>query len=155
MTNMMRMTDAQLAEFRAKRGMNRTNAVGPTPAAAQPMLPVVAAKRANKYGNRRTEVDGITFDSRAEAARWLDLKALEKAGLITQLQRQVRYELVPKGKDSEGKAVRAVAYVADFVYLDKGKTVVEDVKGMSTPVYRLKARLMKHVHGVEIREVHK
>ena len=153
MTNMLRMTDEQLAEWRAKRGERRTNAVSHAKAldAAPPAAP---AKRANKYGNQKTVVDGITFDSKAEAARWVDLKQLEKAGVISELRRQVRYELVPKGKDSTGQTVRSVAYVADFEYLDDvGAPVVEDVKGMKTEVYRLKKKLMFHVHGIEIREI--
>ena len=155
MTTMMRMTEAQLAEWRAKRGERRTNAV--TQARALDMPAAEPAKRASKYGNTKTVVDGITFDSKAEAARWVELKQLEKAGVITQLRRQVRYELLPKGKDSTGQTVRSVAYVADFEYLDgmAGGLVVEDVKGMRTEVYRLKKKLLFHVHGIEIREISK
>lgn len=155
MTTMMRMTEAQLAEWRAKRGERRTNAVTQAraldnPPAAEP------AKRASKYGNQKTVVDGITFDSKAEAARWVDLQQLEKAGVITQLQRQVRYELVPKGRTADGKAVRSVAYIADFVYCDEhGKTITEDTKGFLTESYRLKKKLLLHVFGIEIKEVFK
>lgn len=153
MTNMLRMTDEQLAEWRAKRGERRTNAV--TQAKALDPQPAAApTKRASKYGNQKTVVDGITFDSKAEAARWVELKTLEFTGHITDLQRQVRFELVPKGKDSTGRGVRSVAYVADFTYRDDmACPVVEDVKGMKTEVYRLKKKLLFHVHGIEIREI--
>ena len=103
----------------------------------------------NKYGNTKIRVDGRLFDSKAEAARWQELQLLERAGEITELERQVEYELIPKQKGE-----RAVKYIADFRYIDhEGKTVVEDTKGVRTPVYILKRKLMLRVHGIRVREV--
>ena len=103
----------------------------------------------SKYNNTKIRVDGRLFDSKAEAARWQELSLLERAGEITELERQVEYELIPKQKGE-----RAVKYIADFRYKDhEGKTVVEDTKGVRTPVYILKRKLMLRVHGIRIREV--
>ncbi len=102
----------------------------------------------SKYKNRKTVVDGISFDSKKEAARWRELKLLERAGAIADLRRQVRYELIRK---QEGE--RAVTYIADFVYTENGETVVEDAKGVRTQAYVLKRKLMLERHGIRIREV--
>lgn len=107
-----------------------------------------------KYGNRKTVVDGITFDSAREARRWQELRLLERAGQITDLARQVPYLLVPKQRRDDGKAEREVKYVADFWYRDRrGREVVEDSKGMRTRDYVLKRKLMLQVHGITVREV--
>lgn len=106
----------------------------------------------NKYKNTKTEVDGILFDSKKEAARYKELKLLEAAGEIKELRRQVRYELIPKC-EIEGIKIRATHYIADFVYEESGHTVVEDVKGYRTKEYRNKKRQMKERYGIEIREV--
>ena len=114
--------------------------------------------RQNKYGNRKTEVDGIVFDSKHEAMRWIELKYMERVGLIRDLKRQVKFCLVPT-LEGEGKKIkqRAVYYVADFEYWEKTtdgwKHVVEDAKGVKTDVYKLKKKLMLWRHGIEIREV--
>lgn len=106
-----------------------------------------------KYHAKKTELDGITFDSKKEANRYAELKLLERSGAIHNLQRQVRYELIPAQK-KDGKTVeRACHYIADFVYEENGKTVVEDVKGYRTKEYVLKRKLMLQVHGIEVREV--
>lgn len=106
-----------------------------------------------KYHAKKTELDGITFDSKKEANRYAELKLLERSGAIHNLQRQVRYELIPAQK-IDGKTVeRACHYIADFVYEEDGKTVVEDVKGYRTKEYVLKRKLMLQVHGIEVREV--
>lgn len=103
----------------------------------------------SKYNNTKIRVDGRLFDSKAEAARWQELQLLERAGEIKELERQVEYELIPKQKGE-----RAVKYIADFRYVDQdGKTVVEDTKGVKTPVYILKRKLMLRVHGIRVREV--
>lgn len=104
----------------------------------------------SKYGNRRTVVDGISFDSKREAARWQQLKMLERGGLISNLQRQVKYELVPRQVRE-----RSVDYYADFVYTDNSNNqqVVEDVKGVRTSTYVIKRKLMQWVHGIRIVEV--
>lgn len=121
----------------------------------------------SKYHNERTTVDGIVFDSRKEANRYRELKLLEKAGEISDLRRQVKYELIPAqyemGTRIRGNHVstvercveKAVNYYADFVYKDKmtEETVVEDVKGMKTEVYKLKKKLMRWRYGIEVKEV--
>lgn len=107
--------------------------------------------RTNKYHAKKTVVDGMTFDSSREADRYLVLKSMEKDGDIEDLRRQVRYELVP-AFDVDGKHYRPVFYVADFVYVKDGKTVVEDVKGMKTDVYRLKSKLFARRYGLNIME---
>ena len=102
-----------------------------------------------KYNNTKVRVDGRLFDSKREAARWQELQLLERAGEITELERQVEYELIP-----EQKGERAAKYIADFRYVDhEGKTVVEDTKGVKTPVYILKRKLMLWVHGIKVVEV--
>lgn len=106
-----------------------------------------------KYHAKKTELDGITFDSRKEADRYAELKLLERSGAIHNLRRQVRYELIPAQK-KDGKTIeRACHYIADFVYEENRKTVVEDVKGFRTKEYVLKRKLMLQVHGIEVREV--
>lgn len=107
----------------------------------------------SKYHAKKTVVDGITFDSRKEADRYIVLKGMEEDGAIGDLRRQVRYELIP-AFDVDGKHYRPVFYVADFVYVDKdtGKTVVEDVKGVMTDVYKLKSKLFARRYGMSIKE---
>lgn len=106
-----------------------------------------------KYGNRKITKDGITFDSVKEFKRFCELNLLERAGEITELQRQVKFLLIPSQK-IDGKVVeRPVNYIADFVYWENGQMVVEDTKGFKTKDYILKRKLMLHVHGIRIREV--
>ena len=110
----------------------------------------------SKYGNRKTEVDGILFDSKREAERWCELKLMERAGMITDLFRQFPIKLIPAQKDENGKVIeRAVGYVADFVYKDAktGKTIYEDVKGVKTKEYLLKRKMCLYFHGIRIREI--
>lgn len=101
----------------------------------------------SKYGNKKTVVDDIEFDSEKEAKRYKDLKLLRKAGEISFLELQVPFELNPNGDFS-------YKYVADFVYLDTrtGKKIVEDCKGMRTAEYKRKRRLMKRIHKIKILE---
>lgn len=106
-----------------------------------------------KYGNRKITRDGITFDSVKEYKRFCELTLLERAGEITDLQRQVKFMLIPSQK-IDGKVVeRPVHYIADFVYQEDGQTVVEDTKGFKTKDYILKRKMMLHTHGIRIREV--
>lgn len=100
-----------------------------------------------KYHNSKTVIDGIRFDSKKEAKRYLELKILEKAGVIKDLRRQVPYVIINKSRYG-----RAIKYVADFVYYEGDKLVVEDVKGVRTPVYKLKKRLMAERFGIEVKE---
>ena len=106
-----------------------------------------------KYRAIKTEVDGINFDSIKEAKRYIVLKGMLDRGEISDLQRQVPYELIPKQRTQAGKAIRDCVYKADFVYIRDGQTVVEDVKGYKTPEYKIKWKLMLHKYGIEIKEV--
>lgn len=108
----------------------------------------------SKYNAQKTTVDGITYDSRKEAQRAQELRLMLKAGIISNLREQVPYELIPAQKNEYGKVIeRAVVYKADFVYDEKGKTVVEDVKGVRTKEYTIKRKLMLYEYGIRIREV--
>lgn len=109
----------------------------------------------SKYNAQKTTVDGITYDSRKEAQRAQELRLMLKAGIISNLREQVPYELIPAQKNEYGKVIeRAVVYKADFVYDDeKGKTVVEDVKGVRTKEFIIKRKLMLYEYGIRIREV--
>ena len=109
----------------------------------------------SKYQNKRTEVDGITFASKHESYRYIELKYLERVGQISELQLQRAFTLIGAQKDENGKILeRPVKYVADFVYKDQnGKTVVEDAKGLKTDVYKIKRKLMLSIYGIRIQEV--
>lgn len=125
----------------------------------------------NKCGNHKVTINGIEYDSKREANRHMELLLLQRAGEIHNLERQVRFELVPtqrepdtigkRGGVHKGKLIeKEVDYVADFVYIDKtGEKVVEDVKGYRDPssaVYAkfvIKRKLMLWIHGIRIREV--
>lgn len=106
-------------------------------------------------------IDGtpVTFASKREQARYGELALMQKAGEISGLQYQVRFELIPPQVRSDGKKERAVSYVADFVYTKNGDTVVEDSKGYRNPSsaayakFVLKRKLMLWVHGITIMEV--
>lgn len=119
----------------------------PKPDPVVPAVEVLPPKR-SKYRAVKTVVDGITFDSKKEAARYGDLKLLEKEGKIRDLRLQPPYQLVVNG-------VKIGRYQGDFLYLDcaTGREVLEDVKGMKTAIYRLKKKLVLALHGVEIVEV--
>jgi len=101
----------------------------------------------SKYGNIKT----AGYHSKKEAARAQSLKLMEKAGNISELREQVPFELAPS-VIINGRKSAARKYIADFVYTEDGKQVVEDVKGMKTDIYVLKRHLMKHVHGIDIYE---
>lgn len=101
-----------------------------------------------KYGNKKTVVDGITFDSKWESQRYLYLKSLERAGRIKNLELQPRFIITVNGQ-------KICTYVADFQYdkedLDGGwEHIIEDAKGVETPEFKLKKKLMKAVHNIEI-----
>lgn len=117
-----------------------------------------------KYHSRKITRDGITFDSVKEYRRFCELSLLEKAGAITDLKRQVEFVLIPaqrepntigkRGGVIKGKTLElAVKYVADFVYTENGKTIVEDTKGFKTKDYILKRKMMLYFHGIRIKEV--
>ena len=121
-----------------------------------------------KYKNKKILVNGIQFDSKKEARRHIVLLDMQERGLISNLQTQVKFVLIPsqyetyerygkKGKQlKDGKKLveRECAYIADFVYTDKeGKTVVEDTKGFKTKDYTIKRKLLLYTHGIRIKEV--
>ena len=109
-----------------------------------------------KYGNHKVTLDGIKFDSKAEARRWCELKILERAKEITELERQVMFVLAPSVKyDGEARAKPALRYVLDFQYFNQRtqKWVYEDVKGTVTEGFQIKRHLMKHVHNIDVKVV--
>ena len=114
--------------------------------AEQYQAETASPKKTNKYSAQRTSLDGVTFDSKAEAMRFAELDLEQKAGEISDLTLQPRYPLVVNG-------THVCTYVGDFTYRRAGKVIVEDVKGVRSPVYRLKAKLVKAVYGFEIVEV--
>lgn len=98
----------------------------------------------SKYGATKTEIDGLVFDSKLEAKRWQQLKRLLAAGEIKNLQRQPEFTLQPAFR-KHNKAYRAITYRADFKYQTQdGRTVVEDVKGMETEVFRIKRKMFEY-----------
>ncbi len=121
----------------------------------------------SKYGNARPTYKGIKFDSGLEMCRYVFLCEKEKKGVISDLRRQVKFNVLPAQyerpqyiTDGKGKKLpkpkvkeRAVTYVADFVYKHKGIEVVEDTKGQRTDVYILKRKLMLYFHDISIYEV--
>ena len=108
----------------------------------------------NKYHNRKIVREGETYDSVKEYRRAKELELLEKSGVIKDLKRQVRFEIIPSQRGEDGKVVeRAVTYVADFVYFEGDKLIVEDTKGFRTKDYIIKRKLMLYMHGVRIKEV--
>ena len=109
--------------------------------------------KGSKYCNKRTEVDGITFDSKKEAERYLELKMMERAGMIKNLELQKRFVLIP-----ETDKYRACHYVADFAYMTyNGNEVIEDVKGYKSgqayQLFILKKKLFYAKYGIEITEI--
>ena len=99
----------------------------------------------NKYMNVKVSFNGINFDSIKEAKRYQELLLLEKSGVVKDLELQVPFTLVP-GYVKNGKKIREMKYIADFVYFDKekNKKVVEDVKGVKTDVYKLKKKIFEY-----------
>lgn len=97
-------------------------------------------KKPSKYRNITTYVDNIRFDSKAEAARYTELKMLQRAGKISGLELQPSFELQPKFK-ADGKTIRAITYRADFQYNENGRVVVEDVKGKETKDFIIKKKI--------------
>lgn len=108
----------------------------------------------NKYHAKKVTVGGETFDSRHEYERWCELKLMARGNAILHLRRQVPFQLIPAQYDENGKLLeRNVRYIADFVYVKDGKAVVEDAKGVKTPEYIIKRKLMLERYGIQIKEV--
>ena len=114
-------------------------------------------RKPSKYHSEKETVDGITFDSRKEARRYQELLMWQRSGEINNLERQVKFELIPAQKECGRVIERAVSYVADFVYYDtfSGLKIVEDVKSDATRTseYRIKRKLMLWRYGIRIKEV--
>lgn len=124
--------------------------------------------QSKNYNVKTRTSDGLVFDSLKEARRWEELLLLQKANKISDLQRQVVFELLPNQyetyeryskrglrlEDGVKLVERKVDYIADFTYRDEnGKLVVEDVKGMKLPEYKIKRKLLYSVHGIKITEI--
>lgn len=99
----------------------------------------------HKYGAKRTEADGLAFDSKAEASRYCELSLLEQTGAISGLALQPSFQLLPSYKRG-GKMVRGITYTADFSYIENGVTVIEDVKGVETETFRLKWKWVQYLY---------
>ena len=117
----------------------------------------------SKYYSRKVVRGGMSFDSVKEYKRFCELSLLQRAGAITDLKRQVEFELIPTQREPDTVGIRGgvkkgrvielpVKYIADFVYVENGKTVVEDAKGFRTPEYKIKKKLMLFFHGIRIKE---
>jgi len=133
----LRLTEEQLAQIKA-RSTVRTHVLKDT-------------KAPSKYKNHRfTDSEG-SWDSKRERARWDQLRALETAGQIQELRKKVPYELVPASM-KDGKRLRPIVYIADFVYIENGQKIVEDSKGFRPKLYLLKKRLMWEKYGIDILE---
>lgn len=130
-----------------------------------------ALQKGSYLGNRKASYKGMIFDSERELRRYIELELMEKAGAISDLQTQVRFELIPaqyaevltgehykrgekKGQPKTKKVCieKSVDYVADFVYMQNGERVVEDAKGHRTEKYIIKRKLMLWVHGIRVKE---
>jgi hypothetical protein len=101
---------------------------------------------ANKYGAKRTTVDGIKFHSKGEAGRYSQLKLMEKDGLISELELQPKYPIVING-------VKVCNVILDFRYIEDGQLIIEDFKGMDPPISKLKRKLVKAVHDIDVKIV--
>lgn len=124
-------------------------------------------RRGNKYHNHKVKRDGESFDSKKEMRRYAELQIMQSAGMISGLQRQKKFVLIPaqrepstigkRGGVHKGAVIeRECAYYADFAYYDKnGNLVVEDVKSEATKTeqYKIKRKLMLYVHNVRISEI--
>ena len=118
----------------------------------------------NKFNAKKTVIDGIEFDSKKEARRYVVLKSLEREGKISDLQCQVEFVLIPEQREPDTVGIRGgihkgkllerkVSYIADFVYRENENLVVEDAKGMRLPDYVIKRKLCLYILGIRIREV--
>jgi hypothetical protein len=115
----------------------------------------IKGRKRHKYGVNKEKARG--YDSIREANRADQLKWMEKAGEISELREQVRYDLAPsfyvEGVDGKPVCVhKAMFYKADFVYIKNGAEIVEDAKGVRTEEYKKKKNLMRRIHGIEIKE---
>lgn len=101
------------------------------------------ARDMNKYRNKKMVLNGRVYDSKKEMLRAIQLKQMEKVGMISDLQEQVRFTLQESFVNNCGKKIREIAYVADFVYNENGKQIVEDCKGIRTDVFKIKHKMFE------------
>ena len=99
----------------------------------------------SKYRNKKVQVDMYVFDSIAESIRYKELKLLERAGEISELTLQPRF-LLQEAFRKNGKSYKKIEYIADFQYIEEGKTIVEDVKGIQTDVFKIKHKLFEKMY---------
>lgn len=152
MSKMLRWSEEALSKHLAKIGRVAPGRVIKLLNADAPIRRVPTTEAESKFGNRKVDAPEGKFDSEKEHRRYQELLLLEKAGQISQLRRQVKFELAP-GYEGKGRKHAALRYFADFVYLDAyGKQICEDCKGFRTDVYRIKRHLMRTVHGIDILE---
>jgi len=155
----MRLSEAEFEALMARREQKATLPWADQP---KPILDPAKAQevakgkgptaKRSKYGNKKVIVDGITFDSLKEMRRWQELKLMEAGGEIRLLDRQYTFILAP-AVYLGGRKKPELKYLADFVYWQDGKRVVEDVKSEITrkhPVFRVKQHLMMAIHGIEL-----
>lgn len=109
----------------------------------------------SKYNAKKVIVDGITFDSKKESKRYLELKQMQENGEIHDLQLQVPFELIPSFEiviDGKKRKRRRMEYIADFVYYINNIKIVEDVKGRKTEVYKIKKKIFEYKFKTTIKE---
>lgn len=114
-----------------------------------------STNKKSKYGANKCEYEGVKFDSKKEKDRYIELLTLERQKLISNLQRQVPFILQEKF-ELNGKKIREIKYIADFTYIENGKTVIEDVKSEATKkdkVYQLKKKMFMYKYKNNIKEV--
>lgn len=121
----------------------------------QVMAQMGAAPKRNKYGNSKTKVGRITFDSKKEAGRYTELMAMQNAGEISDLHLQQDFTLQEAYTEPTGSRIRAIRYKCDFTYTRNGKLVAEDVKSRATKtqVYSMKKKMMQQKFGITVKEV--
>ena len=115
----------------------------------------IGPEKKSKYGNEKAEANGIKFDSKKEARRYMELRQLETMGKISDLKLQHTFTLQEAFTTESGERIQAIKYIADFTYMENGQFVVEDVKSPATrsnPVYRMKNKMMAE-KGYIIREI--
>lgn len=111
----------------------------------------------SKYKAKKNEYEGITFDSKKEMKRYIELKGLEEKGEINDLRLQVKHVLIPSQREDGRVIERECSYIADFEYEKDGQLIVEDVKGyrkgQAYALYTVKRKLMLYNYGIRIKEI--
>jgi Protein of unknown function (DUF1064) len=112
----------------------------------------MSTRSANKFRNVPTTVDNYDFDSLGEAERYIDLKLMQQAGVISDLvcdKKQLVFVLLPAFVDTDGEHQRSITMEVDFTYVEDGRKIAEDFKGIQTDVFKIKAKLFRWRHGKE------